>query len=805
MPPLRYAFRQLARSPGYTTIALLILALGIGVNTAMFSLLEALLFRDAPFPAADRITMLVSRTPAGPRFEHSATEDRELRAAQPAFASLTTFAYAGYVLAEPNRPAERILGINASPELWSTFGLQPMLGRPFTADEAVAGRNQVVVLSYRFWQQRYGGRDDVLGRTLRLDGESVTIIGVMPPAFDYPKLWQGAALWRPLVFDAEQQQWRDYRIFRFAGRLPAEGTPAQIDATLATVATDQARAFPDLYTGLRYATLPLNEALNSDLNRRISWMLVSLAGFVLLIACANLANLQLARAAVRARELAIRTALGASRIRLIGQQLVESLVVSVAGGCLGLGLAWAINRVLAARLTLGGGPGALDLSLNPTVITLTFALALATGVLFGIVPAWLSSRIDPHTVLKTQARGTTAGRGSHRLRAALIVAEFTLALVLLSGAAIMHRGFERFLQREPGWDTDRIVTADLSVPAIRYPNYRDRVELMRRLDREIRALPGVEAAALATSLPIFGYGSDRAVLVDGQSPAEAVNLPRAFHVMVTGDYFATLGIPLLAGETFREDIDPGDPAVVIVNRALAETLWPQQNPIGQRLCSMDSGQPYWAEVIGVAQDVEAAAALGPPSTRFVVYKPTAQEAWGWTHLVLRSPVPGTLREALRQAILRVDPELPPTNVNTAAAQIDYSQHNLRLFGHTLTAFGALGLLLAAIGIYAVVTHTVTQRIGEFGIRLALGAHPRDLLRLVLQQGLRLSGLGIGIGLLGALALGQILHRTMPRLASIDLLALGAVALLLGAVGVGACLLPARRATRVDPLVALRED
>ncbi|WP_221032034.1 ABC transporter permease [Actomonas aquatica] len=805
MLPLRYALRQLRQSPGFTVIALLILALGIGVNSAMFSLLEALLFRDAPFPAADRLTMLVSRTAAGPRFEHSATEDREIREAQPAFASLTTFAFVSYVLAEPDRPAERINAVDASPEIWSTFGMQPALGRGFTADEAERGRNQVVVLSHRFWQQRYGGDPQVLGRTLRLDGESVTIIGVMPAAFDYQKLWQRTSFWRPLAYDDEQLQWRDYRIFRLAGRLANPASPARINTTLATVATSQATAFPDLYSGLRYDTLPLNQALNSELNRRISWLLVSLAGFVLLIACANLANLQIARAATRTRELAVRSALGASRLRLIGQQLVESVIVSLGGGLLGLALAWAINRLLEARLTFGGGAGALDLQLNATVVNLTFAVALGTGILFGIVPAWWSSRVNTNAVLKTQSRGSTAGRASHQLRAALIVAEFTLALVLLGGAATMHRAFGRFLQQDAGWDVGPVITAELSVPGIRYPEYAQRLELFRTLERDLRALPGVESAALATSLPIYGYGSDRLVLLEGQEAVDASTLPRAFHVMVTHDYFRTMGIPLVAGSPFREDIKPDDPAVIIVNRSLAEKLWPDTDPIGQRLCSMDSGIPFWAEVVGVAEDVDAAAALGPPTTRHVVYKPTAQEAWGWTYLVLRSPAPATLREALRRTVLTIDPDLPPSNIATAREQIDYSQHNLRLVGHTLTAFGALGLVLAALGIYAVITQAVTQRTGEFGIRLALGAHPSDILRLVLRQGITLSLLGIAMGIGGAVLLGRFLQNTMPRLAGIDPVAILLVAAGLGLVGLLACLGPACRATRVDPLVALRDE
>ena len=805
MLSLRFAFRQLCNSPAYTAVALLILALGIGVNSSMFSVLDALLFRSAPFPNPDQIVQLVSRTPQGTRFNYSAGEVREIRGQNPAFEALTTYAYHQYVMAEPDRPTERIRGVLASAEMFDTFGQQPVIGRAFTAEEASPGRNQVVLLSHAFWQQRYGGNESVVGRNLRLDGESVTIIGVMPPRFDYTKLWGNTQLWRPLNYTAEQLRWRDYRVFNLMGRLAPGATPAQIDTGLASVAHQQAQAHPDLYSGLRYESLSLNEALMDDLGRQISWMLMGLAGFVLLIACANLANLQLARATLRGREFAIRSALGASQRRLIAQQLVESMVLACGGGILGLALAWGLNRVIGAQFTLGGTAGALAIELDFGIVALTFILSLLTGVLFGVVPAWFTSRIDANTALKSQARGSTAGRGSQRVRQALIVAEICLALVLLSGAAMMQRGFTQFLQHETGWDSDRILTATLPIPESRFPDSAARIELFRGIERQLTNLPGVEHAAIATSLPVFGYNGERQVLVEGQTPGDAAILPTARHVMVTSSYFDTLGISRISGESFAPDIKSTDPAVIVINESLARQLWPGENPVGKRLGSMDSGELYWAQVIGVVRDVEAAATLGPPSTRFTVYKPLAQEAWGWVNLVVRSPAPASLATSMRRAVLDLDPDLPPDRIATVPQLIDQSQHNLKLAGDTLSLFGLLGLGLAAVGVYGVIANLVAQRTGEFGIRLALGAQPGDIRGIVLRQGMQLGGIGLLLGFGGAFALGRFLNGTMPRLVQLDWLAVATVALMLAVVALLACWLPARRAMRVDPLVALRDE
>ncbi len=800
---VKIAVRRLAASPGYTLVALGTLALGIGVNSSMFSVIDALLFRSGPFPQPDEIVQVLGVTRRGEMREFSVDEIREIRAQATSFAALATIGSLNFALSEPGQPAVRFSGVSVSPEMFATFGIQPLLGRTFAAEEYQPGRNQVVLLSYAFWQQRFGGAPDVLGRTLRVDGDSVTIIGVMPPRFDYRPLWRYAALWRPLNFTREQLDWRDCRVFTLFGRLRPGVAPARAAAELASVAAAQEKAHPESYSGLHYRAVVLREALMDKLGRQISWMLLALAGFVLLIACANLANLQLARATAGVRELAVRAALGAPRHRLVGQQLLDAVLLALGGGALGLLVAFVLNRIVEQQFLAGGG--ALAISLNGPILALTLAVSLLTGILFGLAPAWFAARTDVNAVLKQQSRGASAGRGHHRIRQALIVAEVALALVLLGGAAILQRGFARLLERAAGWDTDRVLTATLPLPELRFDTDAKRIELFRRLEARLAALPGVEHAAIATSLPVFSYNGDRQVLTEGQTPGDAARLPAAFHVMVSPDYFATLGIPLVEGRLFPPDIKASDPRVVVINEALARRLWPGQSAIGRRLAGMDSGQAFWAEVVGVVRDVDTAASTRDPSTPFQVYKPLVHEPWGYVYVVLRSAAPAALAEAARRAIAGTDPDLAAAQLGTVRQIVDEQQHNLVLAAKTLGWFAVLGLALAAVGLFGVISNIVAQRTGEFGIRLALGAQPRTVLALVLWQGLRLTLIGIVAGLAGAGALARLLNSLMPRIAGADPVALATVALLLFATATLACWLPARRATKVDPVIALRAE
>lgn len=801
---MRFAFRALVKSPGYSLVALLTLALGIGVNTSMFSVVDALLFRSAPYPDADEIAMLVAKTRTGETRAFSDQEIQEIRPRADGFSSLTTLGFTFYAMSEPGRLAERVRGITLSADMMATFRVAPLLGREFTPEEFTPGKNQVVLLTESFWQTRFGGDRGVLGRTLRLDSETVTIVGVMPARFDYKMFWGNVAVIRPLNFTKDQSQYRGYRAFLLLGRLRPGVTPATISAQLAPVAADQEKAFPQDYAGRSYRAMPLHEAVMDSVGRSISWMLLGLSGFVLLICCANLANLQLARATASAREFAIRAALGASRARLVWQQLNECLLLAVGGGLLGIVVALWVNGLLERSVLIDGAP-TLRVPLDAPVLAITLVVSLVTGALFGIVPALLASRHDVNSALKAQSRGSTADRSHHFLRNGLIVGEVALALVLLGGAAVMNRGFSRLLLRPTGWDTDRILTGSLPLPENRYDNGEKRIAFYRQLEDKLAALPGVERAALGNSLPLFNFASTIPVFVDAPAAGAEGGSPVAVTALVTPGYFATLGIPLLDGRDFAADLKTDGPRQVVVNEALARRFWPGRSAVGQRLGLTENNETVWREVIGVVGNVEMAANISQPDTVLQFYRPLVQEPWSFVTLAIRSPQPAALADSIRRAVAEVDPDLAVDQVGSIREFVRRTQHNLIIVGHMLTGFALLGLILAAVGLYGVISHVVAQRTGEFGIRLALGATPRDVLNDVLRRGLSLAAVGLVVGLAGAWGLERFLASIMGRLAGSDPLALVMVAMVLLGVALVACWLPARRATKVDPLVALRSE
>jgi predicted permease len=804
-PMIKYALRSLAKSPAYTAIALITLALGIGVNTSMFSLINAFMFRAAPFPRSAEINQITAETRQGRNFSFSEVETREIRERSTSFASLTTLNFNQTALVEPGRPAERVLSVQATAGFFDTFGVRPFLGRPFTAEETQPGKNQVIVLSHAFWQQRFGGDRTILGRTLRLDGENVTVIGVMPESFDWRMLWGNAAFWRPLNYTPDQLRLRTYRKFNLIGRLKPGVTATQAAAELAPVAANQQKDNPQDYNGLTYRVQRLHEVMMDSQSRQILWMLLGLSGFVLLIACANLANLQLARATSAMRDFAIRAARGASRARLVWHQLVECLLLSLAGGGLGVLLALWINRFLSAGIRIADEPGGLPLPVDGGVLAIAFAVATLTGVLFGLVPAWFSSRADVISALKAQARGSTSGRGHHRMRQWLIVFEVMLALVLLGGAAVMQRGFAKFLDKDIGWDTHHLLAGTLPMPEKRFPQPEDRIEFYRKVLARLSALPGVESVALTTGIPIWGYGTQRQIYTEQQDPAQRNNLPLASHVMITSGFFKTLGVPLVEGRVFSPDVKPDDPRVVIVNEALARQLWPGESALGHRLASINGAETTWSEVVGVVRDTEAAANIGNPDTPYQVFRPLVHEPWSWVRFAIRSPAPAALVESVRRAIAEVDPDLPADELLTINASVERAQHNLYIVADLLIGFALLGLALAAVGLYGVISNLVAQRTSEFGIRLALGARPADVLYLVLRHGLLLTAVGLVLGFGGAYGLSRFLGFVMPRLVSPDALALSGMAAVLLVVAAIACWFPALRATKVDPIEALRAE
>ncbi len=805
---LKLAGRSLWKTPGFTAIALLTLALGIGVNTSMFSVISTLLLQPAPYPDSGRLVRVYRTSPQSKTWPHSAPDLQDLREQNHTLDSLTAFQWWAFSFSEPGQPAERLRGVLASADFFPTLSVQPALGRAFTKEETQPGRDQVVVLTHALWQRQFGGDPQIIGRTVRIDGMNLTVIGVMPPDFAYPLLWGKLDALRPLVLTADWQLSRGNHWLNAIARLKPGVPLAQAGAELDGIAARLVKQFPDTNAGTGVRLVPLHESTMDETGRNVSWLTLGLAGFVLLIACANLANLQLARSSARAREYAIRAALGASRTRLMRQLLGESALLAVAGGGFGVLLAVWVNDLLGRRIDVAGD-GGLAITLDWRVLGFALAVSFAAALLSGIVPAWLVSRTDVNTALKQQSRGTTGDRSRHRFRQALIAAEIAFALVLLAGAGFFIRGLQRAATRDPGWQTAGLLTGTLTLPDTqtgdRYFKSETRLAFYDHLVERLTALPGVEQASISSSLPINGYNSSRNLAIEGRVDPPAGQEPLADHVFVVPTFFSTIGLQLVEGRLFPDNVRPDSPRVAVINETMARQFWPGTSAVGHRFGNPDPKQREWVEVIGVVRDVGFVANLGLPDTRLQVYRPLVQEPWGYLSIALRARNPATLAEPLRRAVAGLDADLPVADIRTISQAMDRAQHNFQVFNQLLAGFAVLGLALAAIGLYGVISNLVVQRMQEFGIRVALGAQAGQVRWLVLGQGLRLAGYGLAAGLLGAFGVVRLLSAVLPGMPGQDYAVLAGNVGLLLATAAFACWLPARRATKVDPVIALRAE
>jgi putative ABC transport system permease protein len=626
----------------------------------------------------------------------------------------------------------------------------------------------------------------------------------MPPA---STRWSRCAR-SELVLSADWQHSRGTHWLDAIARLRSGIPLAQAQAEMSTISGRLGQQFPDTNAGTGLRLVPLHETAMDETGRNVSWLTLALAGFVLLIGCANLANLQLARSAARARDFAVRTALGASRAQLMRQLLVESVTLALVGGAVGVLLAVWLDEFLSRRLNLAGGLN-LAIPLDWTVLGFALLASFVVGLLAGIVPAWLAARSDVTTALKSQSRGATGDRSRHRVRHSLIVAEIAFALILLAGAAFFIRGLQRVAARDPGWQTAGLITGTVTLPATlpsdRYLKPEARLAFYDRLAQRLAVLPGVEQASLSSALPIYSYDTSRDFAVEGRDDPPAGQAPLADYVPVTRDFFGTIGLQLVAGRLFPENIRADSPRVALINETMARQFWPNESAVGKRIGSTDPKDRGWTEIVGVVRDVGFVASIGLPDTHLQVYCPLVQEPWGYLTIALRARNPETLAEPLRRAVAEIDPDLPVADLRTIGQTVDRAQNNLHVANQLLAGFAVLGLGLAAVGLYGVISTLVAQRTQEFGIRLALGAQGRDVLRLVLGKSLWLVALGSALGLVGAGGLVSLLGKLMPGLPGGDPLILAAIVILLLAVALGACWIPARRATKVDPMVALRAE
>ncbi len=798
MSELRHAFARLARTPGFTLVAALTLALGIGANTVIFSLVQSVLLTPLPYPAPDRLLVLWEDETNFHQASIAWPDLLDWQRDNTAFSAIGGYRRDNFTLTGRGEPA-MLRGGRVSAALFDAIGLAPLRGRVFTAAEDQVGAAPLAVISHALWQQRFGGREDLLGTVITLNGEPHTVIGILPPEFMTPSrvdfLTQIGRSGATPGWQTRGNHPGIYAIGRIRPGFTTEAALADLRRISARIAHDH----PNESTGVVAAGQPLLDSTVGDYRAGL-WLLLGAVGLVLLFACANLANLLLARAATRETEFAVRAALGASRAQLVRQQLVESLVLAAAGGGLGVLLAaWARNGIVA--LSPAGVARFQHATIDGRVLAASAALAFATALVFGLWPAWKASAPDLRSSLQAGGRSGSAGPRAVRTRELLIIAEVALTLVLLVGAGLLLRSFARMQAAELGFDAHGVLTARLALPPKGYATDEQRRIFQDRALERLRALPGVKAADLATNAPLDS-GWQTSFLPEGHAPWPAGQNPLAEMNVVSDGYFRTLGIPLRRGRGFGPEDGPSAPRAAVIDQAFADRYWPGVDPIGRKL-TLGGDEP--TIVIGVVPTLRVYGYANEP-TLVQAYLSARQGPPDEFQILVRTDGDaGALTNAVRHAILEVDPSQPIWDARTFADRINGTFATPRLYTCLLTIFAGLAVLLAAVGIYGVLAYQVAQRTREFGIRLALGAARAQILGLVLRRGLRLLLIGLVLGLAGALALGQVLGSLLYQTSTFDPTVLLAVTIVLALIAIAACLVPALRATRVDPMTSLRDE
>jgi putative ABC transport system permease protein len=813
MQDIKTAVRALARRPAFTLIAVLTLALGIGANAAIFSLVDAVLLRKLPFADPERLVMPwqysaeVHQRVGFDRLPSSPGDVTDFITRNTTFEDLASMRAERVNLTGGGDP-ERVGAVRVSRNFLRTLGVQPILGRGFAERDGSEGR--VILIGYGLWQRRYGGQD-VLGRAISVNGQPATIIGVLPSWFHFPAggemptglgYAQTPEIWSLDVLPPEQQNFRGGKSFSMVGRLRDGVSMAAAEAELNTIGDDIARRFPDSNAGWIVRILPLREQLVGSVRTALV-VLLTAVGFVLLIACANVANLLLVRAASRQREVAVRYAIGASRGQIVMQLLLESLVLSVAAGLAGIFVGWWGLQALLAMLPVDL-PTLARATLDWRVVAFTAGLSMLTGVVFGIVPALQAARVDPIEGLREGGRGTVGSRRAHRTRNALVVLEVALAAVLLIGASLLVQTFVRLLNVNTGFLVDGVLTMEVALPRTVYPGPRA-ADFFERLVGRLSAVPGIDGAAAASSVPLAGSENLRQVTIEGRPrPDPGKEIIADFRV-VTSDYFRTMGIPHVAGEPLPRSPGPAGAPVLLINAMMADTCFPGENAIGRRLklTSYDQQAP-WFTVVGVVGDTRHTALSS--GLRPQVYVHQSVEPSGQMVVVLRTKgEPSGYASVARAAVHEIDANQPAGRIRSMRMVVSDALARQRFTMFLASTFASLALLLSLVGLYAVVSYSVAERTHELGVRLALGATPGTLLSLVLLDGLKLVGAGVVLGLAGSFALARFLETQLFGVTAHDLRTFAAVSLLLLCAAIAGCLIPARRATRVNPMMALRGE
>ncbi|QSQ12309.1 ABC transporter permease [Myxococcus landrumensis] len=797
----RYALRSLRKSPGFALVAVLALALGVGANSAVFSVVNGVLLKPPPFAEPERLVDVSNDFGRVGRkgLTSSVVEYREYRELPSVFESVAAFSDDDVTLTGVDTP-QHLRVVEATASFLPTLGVVPALGRNFTEGEETSGNDKVVMLTHQTWRTHFSQDAGVLGRTLQLDGEPYTVVGVLPRGVAYPA---GADLYRPFAPSAElaSEEKRETRFLEVLARLKPGVTMAAAAKDLARVSQSLAQTHPKYEQGRRTIGLKsLEDEVVGDV-RGTLWLLLGAVGFVLLVACGSVANLLLARAAAREREVSIRAALGAGRGRLMAQFLTESLVLSLAGGALGLLLAmWGTDLLLA--LVGDSLPRAAEVRLDVRSLLFTGGLSLLSGLLFGLMPALQASRADLNAAMREGSRGTAGGR-SGRLRSGLVVGQVAFALVLLVGAGLFGKSLLALVTVDPGFRPEGVLTAQVSLPGVSYATRERQVAFHRELLGRLQSLPGVESAGLTNLLPL-GHSMTFGFAIDGRTKGPDEVWPAVQFRTVSADYLNTLGFRLRQGRWLEEADGAGAAGAVVINKTFADAYWPQGNALGQRL-KLNRPDGEWTTVVGIVEDAREWA-LDKPMVPMAYYS-LAQ--LGGTNLALALRVkagnPELLRSAVESELRALDADVPLFGVSPLTRLVDESIGNHRLAALLMGLFAGTALLLASLGLAGVIGYSVAQRTREMGIRMALGAAKSDVLALVLRQGLKLAGLGVAVGLVLSLGLAHLLRTLLYGVAAYDVWTFVGVAALLGGVALLATWLPARRATRVDPIIALRAE
>ncbi len=799
---LRLAYRALAKSKGFTAIAVLTLSLGIGFSTSSFSIANVFLLRNVPYPDAHQLVRIYRTTPSSQNAGIAPGNILDVRTQAQSFSGCALFNNDALSFGEAGQPAQQVTALFTTADFFAVLGVRPVLGRGFAPGEDTPNATRVAVLTHRGWTRYWGQDPDIVGRTARLNLQSYTIVGVLPETFEAPLVWGPIDVIVPRTIEASFSTERKSAWMQAVARLKPDVSPEQAQAELNTLAAQLRQQYPTETgaDGLRVLDLYLSNM--NGVTRSLLWLMTALSVTMLLIACANLASLQVARALGRAREFAVRAALGGNRLQLMVPLVTESMLLALVGGIGGIFVGQWTSDIIGSLLIINGEAG-FAVPLDARVLFFALGASVFSGLAFGLAPAWLAARATAGEVLKDGARGSTTGRSHRRLKNALIVGELGLALALVGIAGSFAIASRSFVDRQTNWTIEGIFNGYVALP---YEPYRDETKsraYQRALLAKLETIPGVEKAALATGIPMYSLSGANPVSIEGQPEVERGREPTTEVSNVTADYFSVLRIAVKQGALFSSSLTENDPAVVVVNESFARRFWPGENPIGRRIRLQPN---KWLEVVAVVSDVGMKARLDTPPTRLQVYRPLFQSPSRYFNLLLRTGLePDALTPLVRKAAAAVDADLPVTNLGSLLASYDRGMSNLNLVTVNLAISGGMGLLIAAIGIFGIISQLVAQRTRDIGVRIALGAQAGHVMVMILREGTRLLLIGVVFGIPVHFLLNIALGRAMPEMTLPGPWLLALNLLVIGAAMLSACWFPARRATQIDPVEALRAE